>query len=386
MSTFSPNATTRTARGGVRHPRGEHLLATGELIGSPESGLRYRIGRLVGQGGFGQVFLAARVGSSNAVPGEVCVKVSAHMDTWLREAYFGLLLNDHPRAIRVFDRFPLMTADGQLLYCLVLECARHGDLSAFLARTGKAWTETAARRQIAGVLEVLRKLHRGQMLHRDLTPMNVFVCDNNQLKLGDFGIVRAQSDNRGVTARTMNLMTAPSELIDRAAPKWQARDDVFQVGQLLAMIVKGDARARVRTADVRSLDCSDHLKEIIYRCIGERRKRYESADDMIDALRTPAPVLKPGIVRTLKHVHLAFTGFLSKPRRDAIRAARRAGATVHHGPSAKTSVVVRGRPNALQAAGKDGGLKLMEIKRLREKGHRITLLTEAQFWRLAAKR
>jgi hypothetical protein len=28
----------------------------------------------------------------------------------------------------------------------------------------------------------------------------------------------------------------------------------------------------------------------------------------------------------------------------------------------------------------------MEIKRLREKGHRITLLNEAQFWRLAAKR
>jgi len=385
-ATFSPNATTRTARvhASPRHPG--HLLEKGQVIASPETHLRYRIGKLLGQGGFGQVFVATRLGQSDTVPEEVCVKVSAHMDTWLREAYFGLLLNDHPRAIRVFDRFPLTSSGGHLLYCLVLECARHGDLSAFLARTGKAWGERAARQQIAGVLEVLRKLHRGQMLHRDLTPMNVFVCDNNQLKLGDFGIVRAQSDNRGVTARTMNLMTAPSELIDRAAPKWQARDDVFQVGQLLAMLVKGDARARVRTADVRTLGCSDHLKEIVYRCIGERRKRYESADEMIEALRAPAPLLKPGVLRTLKDVHLAFTGFLSKPRREAIRAARRAGATVHHGPSAKTTVVVRGRPNALQAAGKDGGLKLMEIKRLREKGHRITLLTEAQFWRLAAKR
>jgi hypothetical protein len=48
--------------------------------------------------------------------------------------------------------------------------------------------------------------------------------------------------------------------------------------------------------------------------------------------------------------------------------------------------VVRGRPNAQQAAGPDGGLKLMEIKRLREKGHRITLLDETHFWRLAGKR
>jgi hypothetical protein len=38
----------------------------------------------------------------------------------------------------------------------------------------------------------------------------------------------------------------------------------------------------------------------------------------------------------------------------------------------------------LQAAGRDGGLKLMDIKRLREKGHKITLLNETQFWRLVA--
>jgi hypothetical protein len=48
--------------------------------------------------------------------------------------------------------------------------------------------------------------------------------------------------------------------------------------------------------------------------------------------------------------------------------------------------VVRGRPNALQAAGKDAGRKLMEIKRLREKGHRITLLDEKRFWKLVGKR
>ena len=86
-------------------------------------------------------------------------------------------------------------------------------------------------------------------------------------------------------------------------------------------------------------------------------------------------------------MHLAFTGILSRTRREAAAlAARRAGAVVHGGPSARTTVVVRGRPNPQQAAGRDAGLKLMEIKRLREKGHRITLLNEAQFWRLAGRR
>jgi hypothetical protein len=195
--------------------------------------------------------------------------------------------------------------------------------------------------------------------------------------------VRHQSDRRGIRAGTLNPLTAPSDILEGAAPKWQARDDVYQVGQLLGMLVKGDASARIRTHEIRRLPCGDHLKEIVYRCIGERRKRYESADELIDALRNPPAELRSGAPRTLKGVHLAFTGILTKRRSEAVRAAKRAGAVVHGAPSVKTTVVVRGRPNVLQAAGRDAGRKLMEIKRLREKGHRITLLAEAGFWRLA---
>ena len=331
------------------------------------------------------MYLARRLGRSRVVPATVCIKTSERIDGWLREAYFGQLLDGHPRAIRVFDTFPLMRPEASVLYCLALEYATHGDLRAFLHRTGKGWPETTARREIAGILEVLGKLHRGQMLHRDLTPLNVFVCDARVLKLGDFGIVRHQSDRRGITAGTMNPLTAPSEILAGAAPMWQARDDVYQVGQLLAMLVKGDAHARIRPAEIRGLPCSDHLKEIVYRCIGERRKRYESARELIEALSHPPAPLRVGVLRTLKGAHLAFTGILSRKRREAVRAARRAGAKVHDRPSARTNVVVRGRPNPLQAAGRDAGLKLMEVKRLREKGHRIRLLNEAQFWRLARR-
>jgi serine/threonine-protein kinase len=383
MSTLHSAATTRT-----RTPRAAagDLLAPGQVVASPETRLRYRIERLLGKGGFGQAYLARRIGRSDDVPEVVCIKASAHIDGWIREAYFGRLLDGHPRAIRVFDAFPLLRPDGGVLYCLTLEYAQHGDLRAYLLREGKGWPEKAVRSEIAGILQVLGKLHRGQMLHRDLTPMNVFVCEGRCLKLGDFGIVRQQSDGRGITARTMNALTAPSEIIAGAVPKWQARDDVYQVGQLLGMLIKGDARERIGTAEVRRLRCSDHLKEIVHRCIGERRKRYETADELIEALRHKPATLKAGVLRSLKGVHLAFTGRLGRLRREAARAARRAGAVVHGGPSARTTVVVRGRPNALQAAGKDAGLKLMEIKRLRAKGHRITLLHEEQFWRLVERK
>src|SRR6188768_1371107 len=382
------NPWTRTTRTASRRkaPQPGELLAAGEIVQSPETHLQYRVERQIGAGGFGQAYLATRIGASRAVPKTVCVKASTRKDGWLREAYFGQMLDGHDRAIRLFDAFPLVRADGSVHYYLVLEYAEHGDLSIYLQRAARGWSETVVRREIAGILDVLRKLHRGQLLHRDLTPVNVFVCDGPRLKLGDFGIVRQQSDRRGITAHTMNAMTAPSDILARAVPKWQARDDVYQVGQLLGMLIRGNANERIRPNDVRRLPCSDQLKEIVYRCIGERRKRYETAEEMIEALRNPPAELRAGMLRTLKGVHLAFTGILSKRRRDAIAAAKRAGAVVHGMPSARTTVVVRGRPNVQQAAGREAGLKLMEIKRLREKGHRITLLNEAQFWRLAAKR
>jgi serine/threonine protein kinase len=385
------NVTSATTRAPFTHasapPAGHshRLLDQHQAVTSPESGLTYRIGQLLGQGGFGQVYLATRLGRSDTVPATVCIKVSPHIHGWLREAYFGQLLGDHPRAIRVFDTFPLVNRGGRTLYALALEWAADGDLSAFLSRNARKWSETTVRREIAGILQVLGKLHRGQLLHRDLTPVNVFVCERRRLKLGDFGIVRSQTDHRGITVHTLNPHMAPSDIVDGAAPKWQARDDVYQVGQLIGMLVKGSAHARVRKHEVRAFDCSDHLKEVIYRCIAERSKRYESATELIEALSNPPAELKVGRLRSLRGVHLAFTGILSVKREEAARAARKAGAKVHSGPSVRTSVVVRGKPNKLQAAGRDAGRKLLEIKRLREKGHRIVLLNEQQFWRLAGR-
>jgi NAD-dependent DNA ligase len=91
-------------------------------------------------------------------------------------------------------------------------------------------------------------------------------------------------------------------------------------------------------------------------------------------------------VASLAGKRLSFTGFLSRPRSEAMAAARRAGAILHTRPGRTTDVLVRGRPNRLQIAGKDAGTKLMEIRRLAALGHRITVIGERQFWKLAESR
>src|SRR5262249_54066024 len=106
---------TRTTRTATRVPgaasRPDQLLAPGELVQSPEGGLAYRVERLIGAGGFGQAFLARRIGRAGDVPAHVCLKVSTRLDGWVREAYFGQVLDGHDRAIRVFDAFPVLRAD-----------------------------------------------------------------------------------------------------------------------------------------------------------------------------------------------------------------------------------------------------------------------------------
>jgi serine/threonine protein kinase len=346
---------------------------------SSESGRTYRLDTLIGKGGFGEVYLATPT-PQDGLPDRVCIKVTNRLSGWLREAYFAELLSREPRALKVLDRFA--DVDGRnTRYCIALEYAVHGDLSAWLARKGPQ-SERFVRREIAAVLGALDALHQGQALHRDLTPFNVFVCEGEQLKLGDFGIATHQLSRRGVTADAFNVFSVPNEIAWGKVRRWQQRDDIYQMGLIAAMLLRGDTVRPMNSKSVRDLPCSDHLKEVIYRCLGARGKRYEAAGELIAALRVRPPKPHLGRIRSLKGKRVSFTGFLTRPRKEAVTAAKKAGAIVQSSPGPSSDVLVRGRPNAQQIAGADAGVKLLEIRRLADMGHRVTVIGEKQFWKL----
>ena len=96
--TARTNATTRTRTRGADSRLGKPVLARGDTLASDESGLAYRVDRFIGQGGTDKSRPCAAAAAHERFRSELCVKVSRRIDAWLREAYFGQLLDGHPRA------------------------------------------------------------------------------------------------------------------------------------------------------------------------------------------------------------------------------------------------------------------------------------------------
>jgi serine/threonine protein kinase len=357
----------------------------GQRIKSPVSGTVYEVDNYLGEGGFGIVYGIHEVaGASGGM--DLCIKFTQDQASWHREAYFGEILTGNDRAIRVIESFAHIAnkrGSQRIEYCLVMERARYGSLADWLETRPKAWSETKLRREMTGLLRVLDQLHGGGILLRDVTPFNVFVCEGERLKLGDFGIAKLKLGKKGIPADTFNIMWSPRGIAQGDHRRWVATDDIYQMGQLLAVLVRRDATEPIHTKDVRRLDCNNGLKAVIRRAIGERDERYRDALEMTAAIETPAQV-RTGGVSSLRGKSVVFTGALSMLRKDATRWVQKVGGKVGSKVTGQTDVLIRGRVNPVFAAG-DMGIKLLAAARLLERGKQIRVINEEQFRHLVQK-
>lgn len=210
----------------------KRLLHAGILIESEYADGTYELDEMLGIGGFGIAYKALNLTTND----NVCLKITAHQDSWHQEAYYGSLLRGNARTIQMLDRFPFKIQMGIRslpLFVSVFELAAMGPLGHYLARTGP-WPEDRARREIIALLRVLTELHAGGTMHRDITPMNVLVNYKGNLKLHDFGIARQRLLRRSVPADAFNIGFVSNIKRQAGRRQWLMADDVFQMGQLLA--------------------------------------------------------------------------------------------------------------------------------------------------------
>ncbi|HJZ54295.1 MAG TPA: protein kinase [Gemmataceae bacterium] len=354
-------------------------IKSGTIIGSPGSGYRFQVAELLGQGGFGCAYRVHLLDAKGRPIGELCLKVTLDPEGWHHEAYFGELLRRCDRAIRMYESFPLFPArTGQdILYCLVFELAEGGTIWDYLDATRKPWSSRRAAEEITALLKLLDLLHGTGALHRDITPMNVFVCGNRRLKLGDFGIARHVLAGKQATASVFNPGFVSVKMAQRARRYWLASDDVYQMGQLLAMLLRGNPYDLIAEQDVKDLPCDDELKRIIAKAVGPRKSRYENACEMLRALKGDHGSKGP-CVDSLAGKTVVFTGPLSLPRFDAEVLVRQAGGSVADDVSKRVDVLVQGGRSRFYSKGHKGE-KLCKAEKLIRQGHPISILNEREF-------
>lgn len=351
------------------------------VIKSPETGVRYKLGELLGKGGFGTVWRCTSAG----LDGPLCIKLTRDQESWHREAYMAHLLGDHPRVVKIHETFPILDG-GQPMYVVVMELADCGTVADVVRRDG-AWPEARAVAEVARLLGAVDKLHGCGALHRDITPYNVFACGSPiVLKLGDFGLT-THGPRTGVAADAFPPWFVDRAIREEQRTRWDVREDLWQVAQVLAVLLTGKVEP-VRAADIRSLRCSAATRLVLARAIGERANRFDCARAMAEALRSGArdgAPAGPSRPRTLAGRNVVFTGRLSVPRATAVTLARRAGASVSNSVNASTDLLVVGT-SRLWTAGDAGGRKLLAAAAKRESGRRIDHITEAWFMRLIGRR
>ncbi|MBX3182970.1 MAG: serine/threonine protein kinase [Polyangiaceae bacterium] len=221
-----------------------HALTGGGLIGSVLGG-KYRILRKIGAGGIGAVYAAEHV----ALGSQVAIKVlrgaaaldAAEIARLRREAQVQVSI-EHPNVVRTIDLDQM--PDGSIY--VVMELLRGQSLAEILKRQRRISSDEAVRwfSQVCGGLYAA---HRLGVVHRDLKPGNVFICDDDTVKVLDFGMSKLASaealTEEGYTLGTPEYMS-PEQCV--GAPV-EARSDLYALGVLMYEALTGDIPIQART-------------------------------------------------------------------------------------------------------------------------------------------
>jgi eukaryotic-like serine/threonine-protein kinase len=197
---------------------------------------RYQLGSLLGAGGMARVYLA----TDRVLERQVAVKVLRASDAqdplfverFRREARAAARLS-HPNIVAVFDS----GSDADQPY-LVMEYVPGQSLAQLLARQGRL----APRRVVELAIQVCAALaaaHAQGLVHRDIKPANVLVGPDGQVKVTDFGIVKASAATT-LTGTGTVLGTAAYLSPEQAhGGPVDARSDLYGLGCVLYELVCG---------------------------------------------------------------------------------------------------------------------------------------------------
>ncbi len=266
----------------------------------------FKIISVIGEGGMGIVYLAQHLSLNQAYALKVLSPSIVSEQSWLRfkaEAKTLSVLN-HPGLVKVYD---LGIHENTVPY-YSMDYLKGETLEDLLVRKGPQKFDYTISIFLP-VLDALAYAHRNNVVHRDIKPANIFICQNQEIKILDFGISKLVGDKH--SQRNQEL-TAIGEVF--GSPYYMSpeqcrgeqidfRSDIYSVGCTLFETLTGcvpfesansleiamlHEEGEIPTlSDVCDISLPPSFDVVIAKCLAKSpRDRYQSAKEMaIDLTR-----------------------------------------------------------------------------------------------------
>lgn len=218
-------------------------------------GNRYELGKPIGSGGMGEVFVAKDITLGRRVAVKL-LKAEFSSDPKLcarfkQEARSASKMS-HPNIVRVFDAGDddEILADGNTLKrpFIVMEYVEGLELTDIIARGPLKVSE--ATRIAAEIIAAVGYAHETGVVHRDIKPSNIMLTRSGQTKVLDFGIARAITESFSDLTQTTTILGTAAYFSPEQArgERVDARTDIYAIGVVLFEMLTGSAPFSGETA------------------------------------------------------------------------------------------------------------------------------------------
>ena len=278
-------------------------------VGDVVIGGKYRVERLLGEGGMGVVVLARHVALGQAVAIKVLRDDSddAVVKRFMREAHAAAVQLEGDHVVRVRDVGRLENGAPYML----MDYLDGEDLGAIVTR-GALRIEEAAD-YVLQACEGIAEAHALGIVHRDIKPQNLFLARRSHqrpiIKVLDFGIAKSFTGMDDVSLTAANtIMGSPAYMSPqqmRASRDVDSRTDVWSLGVVLYELLTGALPFEGHTVadlcasvlmqepvaiDQRRADIPVAIQRVIERCLKkEVGERLSSVADLAGVLEAFAP-------------------------------------------------------------------------------------------------
>ncbi|MCI9487947.1 MAG: Stk1 family PASTA domain-containing Ser/Thr kinase [Lachnospiraceae bacterium] len=259
-------------------------------------GDRYEILEKIGSGGMSEVYRAR----DHRLNRDVAVKVlkqefnsdRSFIGKFRTEAHAAACLS-HPNIVHVFD-----VGDEEDIHYIVMELVEGITLKTYISRKGKL----EIRETIGIAMQVAQGIeaaHEQHIVHRDIKPQNIIISRDGKVKVTDFGIAKAAT-NETITSSTMGSVHYISPEQARGG-YCDERSDIYSLGITMYEMLtgrvpfEGDSAVSVALLHIQGEMVSPRqyepmipvsLEKIVLKCTQKKPEmRYRTVTELIENLK-----------------------------------------------------------------------------------------------------